>query len=96
MSAMLGSIQSGTIAGTMQSEGSVVGTIVQAVHSIVGTITMPAEYSEYKGDYRVVPSFDEQVLHTNSLVLKDDVVVEPISIKRVSNSSGGKTIIIGG
>lgn len=51
---------------------------------------------EYDGDYEVIPKFTEEVLKTQNKLMKDNVVVYPIEVARVSNPSGGTTVYIGG
>lgn len=50
----------------------------------------------YKGEYEVIPKFTEEVLKTKNKLMKDNVVVYPIEVARVSNPSGGTTVYIGG
>lgn len=50
----------------------------------------------YEGDYEIVPKFEEQTLKTKSKLMGDDITVLEIPVIKVSNPSGGKTIIIGG
>lgn len=50
----------------------------------------------YEGSYNVTPTFEEQKLETKNRVMREDLVVTEIPISRVSNTSGGNTIIIGG
>lgn len=54
------------------------------------------DYEHYKGNYSVVPKFQKQTLKTKNLVMDFDVDVPSIPIEKISNQSGGKTIIIGG
>lgn len=49
----------------------------------------------YLGEYEVQPTFDDQILETGGLYMRDDVTVNEIPVARVSNLSGGKTITIG-
>lgn len=51
---------------------------------------------DYKGAYIITPNFDEQKLETKGLIMRNDVTIHAIPVESVSNSSGGKTIIIGG
>lgn len=53
------------------------------------------DYEIYKGDYEVKPSFENQTLKTKNFAMEKDVNVKPISVTKVSNTSGGNTIIIG-
>ena len=50
----------------------------------------------YRGDYIVEPDFTEQVLATKNKMLMDNVKVSAIEVQRVSNTSGGRTVYIGG
>lgn len=50
----------------------------------------------YDGEYEVIPKFTEEVLKTKNKLMKDNVVVYPIEVARVSNPSGGTTVYIGG
>lgn len=50
----------------------------------------------YRGDYAVKPEFTEQKLPTKNKLLTDDVSVMAIEVQRVSNTSGGRTVYIGG
>lgn len=56
----------------------------------------PADTEVYRGAYAVEPDFTEQVLGTKNKMLIDDVTVNAIEVQRVSNTSGGKTVYIGG
>ena len=50
----------------------------------------------YDGPYTVMPNFETQELATKDKILKDNVTVDPITVARVENPAGGKTIFIGG
>ena len=50
----------------------------------------------YTGAYNVKPDFYGTTLETESKFMTDDVTVEPIEVARVSNTSGGTTVYIGG
>ena len=50
----------------------------------------------YRGDYIVEPDFTELVLATKNKMLMDNVKVSAIEVQRVSNTSGGRTVYIGG
>ena len=52
-------------------------------------------YESYDGDYEVVPRLHEQVLNTSKKIMQDDVKIKEIPVTRVSNTSGGTTVIIG-
>ena len=52
---------------------------------------------KYEGDYEVTPStYNDKVLATRNLVMTKDVTVRKIPQFEVSNTAGGKTLIIGG
>lgn len=50
----------------------------------------------YDGDYEVMPKLTEQFLATANKLMRNDVKINKIPITSISNSSGGKTVIIGG
>ena len=62
---------------------------------IMGSIIPVGEYEHYKGDYSVTPKFEQQRLQTKNKVMDFDVEVKEIPIERVTNTSGGNTVIIG-
>lgn len=51
---------------------------------------------EYKGPYQIEPKFIEETLATKGKLMKENVIVSPIDIARVTNPSGGTTVYIGG
>lgn len=53
------------------------------------------DYEFFDGPYKVKPTFENQTLKTKNMAMKDDVEIKPISITKVSNQSGGNTVIIG-
>lgn len=50
----------------------------------------------YRGAYLVEPDFMEQTLYTKDKKMLNDVTVKAIEVQRVSNTSGGRTVYIGG
>lgn len=54
------------------------------------------EKQHYQGTYTIDPKFFTQTLETTDKIMDEDVVVNPIEISRTTNSSGGKTVYIGG
>ena len=46
--------------------------------------------------FQVTPKFENQTLKTKNKVMDFDVNVKTIPIEKISNSSGGNTVIIGG
>ena len=52
--------------------------------------------NKYEGEYIINPKFEEQILETKDKQMTENVVIEPISVVKTSNTSGGNTVIIGG
>ena len=48
----------------------------------------------YDGSYEATPTMEEQVLHTRSKTMRDDVTVHAIPYTQTTNPSGGYTAII--
>ena len=61
-----------------------------------GKIVPIGDLPAYTGAYDVDPKFTAQKLATNGKKMRDDVTVEAIEVQRVSNTSGGRTVYIGG
>ena len=61
-----------------------------------GEIVPIDDLPAYTGAYNVDPKFTAQKLATNGKKMRDDVTVEAIEVQRVSNTSGGRTVYIGG
>ena len=61
-----------------------------------GEIVPIDDLQAYTGEYDVDPKFTAQKLATNGKKMRDDVTVEAIEVQRVSNTSGGRTVYIGG
>ena len=60
----------------------------------VGLISV--EGKKYEGEYDITPStYNDKVLATQNLVMTKDVTVRKIPQFEVSNTSNGKTLIIG-
>ena len=53
------------------------------------------DYEFFDGPYKVKPTFENQTLQTKNMAMKENVEINPISITKVSNQSGGNTVIIG-
>lgn len=60
------------------------------VHDIVPDVDV------YEGQTRVEPDFDGVTLETDHKYLLSDITVNPIQVESVSNTSGGRTVYIGG
>ena len=61
-----------------------------------GEIVPIDDLQAYTGAYDVDPKFTAQKLATNGKKILDYVTVEAIEVQRVSNTSGGRTVYIGG
>ena len=61
-----------------------------------GEIVPTGDLPAYTGAYNIDPKFTAQKLATNGKKMLDDVTVEAIEVQRVSNTSGGRTVYIGG
>lgn len=61
----------------------------------IKTIKVYENAPEYEGSYEVTPALAPQTLSTAEKVLMKDITVEKIPITKVSNVSGGYTVIIG-
>lgn len=59
-------------------------------------VLISVEGKKYEGEYDVTPStYNDKVLATQNLVMTKDVTVRKIPQFEVSNTSNGKTLIIG-
>ena len=57
-----------------------------------------AEYNDtepYDGNYVITPSFESQSFDTTNKRMTQMFTVNPISINRITNLAGGKTVFIG-
>lgn len=72
-------------------EGDVLDPDFGEVYTVVSD-----KVPRYDGDHEITPSFADQLLDTSGLMLEEDIRIEPIPIARVTNTSGGTTVIIGG
>lgn len=59
-------------------------------------VLISVEGKKYEGEYDITPStYNDKVLATQNLVMTKDVTVRKIPQFEVSNTSDGKTLIIG-
>ena len=59
-------------------------------------VLISVEGKKYEGEYDITPStYNDKVLATRDLVMSKDVTIRKIPQFEVSNSAGGKTLIIG-
>lgn len=75
-----------SLSGDVQADASLGQTVIQYV----------GENNPYTGSYIIDPDFDGQVLQTRQKCMTDNVTVNPIQVESVSNTSGGRTVYIGG
>jgi len=64
--------------------------------SAIAAEVVPVGGDPYAGEYEVDPDFTGHTLLTKNKLLLENVVVNPIEVASVSNTSGGKTVYIGG
>lgn len=88
--------QSGNILGsvTQIKSGCVSGRIC-ASNSVSGFVAKPVGYVDYTGEYEVTPKVTKQTLQTAEKVMLHDVTIKEMPLVTTSNTSGGKTLIIG-
>ena len=53
-----------------------------------------SELPDYQGEYVVSPGFEPITLDTDEKSMRENVLIQPISVNEVSNPSNGKTLII--
>lgn len=61
----------------------------ELIESISGS-----ELPDYQGEYVVSPGFEPITLDTDEKSMRENVLIQPISVNEVSNPSNGKTLII--
>lgn len=49
---------------------------------------------DYEGQYTVTPNFNTITLETDERSVRENIVIKPIPVSEVSNTSDGKTLII--
>lgn len=75
----------------------VTGPSVPAIEvQLQNVVLISVEGKKYEGEYDVTPStYNDKVLATRNLVMSKDVTIRKIPQFEVSNTSDGKTLIIG-
>ena len=53
-----------------------------------------SELPNYQGEYVISPGFEPITLDTDEKSMRENVLIQPISVNEVSNPSNGKTLII--
>lgn len=61
----------------------------ELIESISGS-----ELPDYQGEYVVSPGFEPITLDTDEKSMRENVLIQPISVNEVLNPSNGKTLII--
>lgn len=61
----------------------------ELINSISGS-----ELPDYQGEYVVSPGFEPIILDTDEKSMRENMLIQPISVNEVSNPSNGKTLII--
>lgn len=90
--------QCGKLRGAIQDTGALSGSM-SGMGALAGSVAIPqvAEALLYDGPYEVKPKVEQSiVLATKDKRMKNDVIVDPIEVVRVSNPTGGTTVYIGG
>ena len=65
------------IIGTLSGYGSLSGN-VSSGSAISGSLSRDMHYNYYSGPFSVVPSSEEQTIHTANFVVGRDIIVAPI------------------
>lgn len=85
--------------GTLSCD-KILGGKITSTTRLFAVVTIPTIFDDpvepYEGPVDILPSFDRSVLETKNKKLLDDLTVEPIPVYRVTNPTGGVTIVIGG
>lgn len=79
---------------SIMQAGTLTGTITSKTGALVGEMSKPVGYTNYTGDYTVVPKVTEQVLPTKDKRMIDNVTVKEVPVYKVSNNAGGITVYI--
>lgn len=75
--------------------GSIPKIEIEVRHLKEASVFEGEDVPVYDGAFEVAPKFEKQTLATKDKLLKNDVTVSEISVARFSNTSGGRTVIIG-
>lgn len=71
--------------------------VLTAGNVLYGTLSVfKGNYEPYTGPYDIIPGFDGITIATANRYLFSDIEIKPIQVESVSNSSGGRTVFIGG
>lgn len=73
-----------------QIEGS-----ISAVGQLIGSVSAGGGWEVYTGPYEVTPkAYDEQILETESKILRENVTVHKVPFEENHNPYGGMTAYI--
>lgn len=71
--------------------------VLTAGNVLYGTLSLfKGNYEPYTGSYSILPDFEGITIATANKYLYNDIYIQPIKVESVSNTSGGRTVYIGG
>ena len=90
-------LQAGTLTGTVSDAQGLLGSVASEV-GLSGSLSTAytTHAATYDGDYEITPKAESQELKTKQKYMIDDVTVHAIPYFDVGNTSGGRTVYIGG
>ena len=62
--------------------------------SLIGALSLPEGYEEYKGTYIFTPAAEPQTIDTNDRLMIDNIVIDKIPFAAVKNVANGTTVTI--
>jgi hypothetical protein len=84
------------LSGTL-SAGSILYGDLKAGGTLHGVLSMfKGDYEPYTGPYDISPNFEGITIATANRYLSNNITILPIQVDSVSNTSGGRTVFIGG
>lgn len=85
----------GSVNGDLYETTNLAGSIT-ADEALIGQIVIGGGGDPYRGEYRAIPTFEQQTFPTANKQMMQDFTIEEIPYAEVANPSGGMTITIGG
>lgn len=64
------------------------------IPSLQGVISLPESAPYYEDSIAVNPTFYRQEFQTEGMIMRDNVIVLPISYQEIPNEAGGVTVYI--
>lgn len=85
----------GELTGELSGVGTLSGTLSSA-ETLEGSLTIPAAIlpPSYEGDYEVTPGAEAQVLSTDHLYMKGDIIINPVPSNYGLITWNGSTITV--